>query len=160
MVEDAMKRSRELFGSGWYCAESVVLAIAEHRDMPCKFIPRMATGFCSGMSRSGGACGAMSGAVLAIGLALGRDVAGQSLEACYAATREAIDGFLSRFGSDTCLGLTGCDLGTDEGQARFRSENMHERCLDFVAEATRLALTSIANHADTSEPRATDESSA
>ena len=159
MFESAMERSRELFGSGWYCAESVLMAVAEHQVIICKYIPKMATGFCSGLSRSGGMCGALTGAVLAIGLVLGRDEASESVDDCYRATREMMDGFIEAFGADTCETLTGCHLGTDEGQARFRAENMHERCLEFVAGATRLALTSIANHADTAEPRATDESS-
>ena len=146
MFETAMDRSRELFSSGLYCAESVLLAVAESRGTTCKFIPRIATGFCSGLARTGGPCGAMTGAVLAISLALGRDAPDQSLEGCYQATSEAIHGFVGRFGSDTCRGLTGCHLGTDEGQARFQAEKLHERCLDFVAEATRLALQSIGDH--------------
>ncbi len=145
MIERAMARSRELFEAGWYCAESVLRAIAEHYSVDSPLIPKLATGFCSGLSRSGGLCGALSGAVLAIGLILGRDVTSQSVDPCYRAVRAASDGFVNRFGADTCQALTGCHLGTDEGQARFHALDMHKRCLEFVSEATRLALTSIAN---------------
>ena len=153
MFESAMERSRELFGSGWYCAESVLMAVAEHQAIICKYIPKIATGFCSGLSRSGGMCGALTGAVLAIGLVLGRDEASESVDDCYRATREMMDGFIETFGADTCETLTGCHLGTDEGQARFRAENMHERCLEFVAGATRLALTAIVNRQTSSPSR-------
>ena len=143
MFKTAMERSRELFGSGWYCAESVLMAVAEHQAMTCECIPKIATGFCSGLSRSGGMCGALTGAVLAVSLILGRDEASEPVDDCYRATKEMTDGFIEVFGADTCQSLTGCHLGTDEGQVRFRAENMHEQCLNFVAEATRLALTAI-----------------
>lgn len=146
MFESAMERSRELFGSGWYCAESVLMAVAEHQAITCKYVPKIATGLCSGLSRSGGTCGALTGAVLAISLVLGRDEASEPVDDCYRATKEMMDGFIGKFGDATCQALTGCHLGTDEGQARFRVENMHEQCLEFVAGATRLALISIADH--------------
>ncbi|MBU1048873.1 C-GCAxxG-C-C family protein [Candidatus Bipolaricaulota bacterium] len=145
MIERAMARSRELFESGWFCAESVLMAVSEHHAIDSQLIPKLATGFCSGLSRSGGLCGALSGAVLSIGLILGRDDANQSVDPCYNAVCATADGFVSRFGADTCQALTGCHLGTDEGQVRFRRGNLHERCLEFVSEATRLALMSIAN---------------
>ena len=146
MFEDASKQSCEYFNNGWYCAESVLMAVAEYQAITCEYIPKMATGFCSGLSRSGGICGALSGAVLAISLVLGRDEASESVEQCYGATKELMNGFVEAFGAETCQALTSCHLGTEEGQARFRAENMHERCLGFVGEATRLALKSIANH--------------
>ena len=72
MNDQAPKRSRELFNSGFYCAESVLMAIAESRGIRSDLIPRIATGFCSGMARTGGQCGAVSGAMMGISLATGR----------------------------------------------------------------------------------------
>jgi hypothetical protein len=56
MNEQASQRSVELFRSGFFCAESVLLAIAESQGIESDLIPRIATGFCSGISRTGGAC--------------------------------------------------------------------------------------------------------
>ena len=42
------QRSEELFQSGWYCAESVLLAIAEAHGIESEIIPKIATAFCSG----------------------------------------------------------------------------------------------------------------
>jgi C_GCAxxG_C_C family probable redox protein len=143
-MNEVVERSRELFDSGFNCAESVFLAVAESRGDECTVIPGVATGFCSGMARTERLCGAVSGGVLAVGLALGRSTPDQSVEDCYRAVREVIDGFVSRFGSDNCCALTGCRLGTEEGQARFATENLHALCGEFVAEGTRLALKAIA----------------
>jgi hypothetical protein len=43
MIEDAVERSKELFGSGLYRAESVLMAVAEEHGMRCRCIPRIAT---------------------------------------------------------------------------------------------------------------------
>lgn len=103
-------------------------------------IPRMATGFCGGMARSGEMCGAVTGGVLAIGLALGRDGLEGTREETYAAVRELLRGFRAAFGSDNCRELLGCDLGTPEGQAFFKEKGLGERCRRFTEAATRLAM--------------------
>ena len=54
MNDRVSQRSRELFDSGYYCAESVLLAIAENQGIQSDLIPKIATGFCSGISRTCG----------------------------------------------------------------------------------------------------------
>ncbi|GBD95663.1 MAG TPA: C_GCAxxG_C_C family protein [Nitrospirae bacterium] len=63
---------RELFDSGYYCAENVLLAIAESQGIQSDLIPKIATGFCSGISRTCGMCGALSGAIMSLNLLYGR----------------------------------------------------------------------------------------
>jgi C_GCAxxG_C_C family probable redox protein len=142
MIEQAAKRSRELFASaGYYCAESVLLAIAEQQGIQSDVIPRIATGFCSGMADTCGLCGAVSGAMMGIGLLNGVRTPGDDRAANYAAVRKLLAQFEAKFGSTNCRVLTGCDLGTPEGQAQFRASGQGERCTSYVEEATRLALS-------------------
>jgi C_GCAxxG_C_C family probable redox protein len=142
MIEQAAERGRELFASvGYYCAESVLLAIAESQGIQSDIIPRIATGFCSGMAHTCGLCGAVSGAIMGIGLLNGVHVPGDSRAANYAAVQKLLAGFEGKFGSINCRDLTGCDLGTPEGQAQFRASGQSERCNDYVEEAVRLVLS-------------------
>jgi len=67
MIDAAVQRSRELFESGLFCAESVLLAAAEALGVNSDLIPRIASGVCSGLARTGGLCGALSGALLVSG---------------------------------------------------------------------------------------------
>ncbi|MEE8592614.1 MAG: C-GCAxxG-C-C family protein [Candidatus Bipolaricaulota bacterium] len=143
MNESIAQRSAALFDSGFYCAESVLQAIAEARDVGCKLIPQIATGFCSGVARSCGMCGAVSGAILAIGLAMGRTSADESIDDVYKVVRIVLDGFESEFGSSNCHSLLGCDLGTEEGQRFFHERRLHTTCRSYVARATALALDAI-----------------
>ena len=145
MSERAPQRSVELFKSGFFCAESVLLAIAESQGIRSDLIPRIATGFCSGISRSGGMCGAVSGAIMGISLVSGRDSPNGSIEPSYALVQRLIHGFEEHHGSVICHQLIGCDLATEAGQGYFLENHLMERCLQYAEDATGLAVSLIAD---------------
>lgn len=135
------------FNSGLNCAESVLLTLSGRLagKNSASIIPRIATGFGGGVGRNGDMCGAVSGGVMAIGLALGRDKAEHSKEACYAAVDRFYADFVKEFGSSKCRELTGVDL-----KARVTSGTSHdqmylERCNLIVVWAARKANEIISN---------------
>jgi C_GCAxxG_C_C family probable redox protein len=141
MSFDPNLRARELFSNnGYYCAESVLLAVAEHAGIQDELIPRIATGFCSGISRTGGMCGAVSGGIMAIGLYLGRNSPNDNRDACYEIVRVFMARFSSQFGALSCFELTGVQLGTPEGQAAFKEKGLIKECTNYVGEATRMVV--------------------
>lgn len=135
---DIGKRASDLFSSGYYCAESVLLAIAEEHGIESDLIPALATGFCSGMARRCGPCGALTGGIMAIGLIRGRRTAQDSVEPAYQAVQALLHAFEAEFGSRSCHEILGCDLGTEAGQEIFSQENLIERCTRIVARAAEL----------------------
>ncbi|MDH5711687.1 MAG: C-GCAxxG-C-C family protein [Gammaproteobacteria bacterium] len=130
----------ENFSAGLYCAESVLLTIADAYDIETELFPKIATAFCSGMSRTCGTCGALTGGILGISSVHGRTGAAESVEKVYKATQELIAGFESEFGSKNCHQLLGCDLGTPEGQETFRKEGLNSRCHAYTIKAAELAV--------------------
>jgi C_GCAxxG_C_C family probable redox protein len=143
MSEQAPQRSIDLFKSGFFCAESVLLAIAERQGIQSDLIPRIATGFCSGVSRTGGMCGAVSGAIMGISLVSGRNSPDESNELSYFLTQELISRFEKQYGSVNCRQLMGCDLATGTGQQYFVEYNLMNSCLKYAEEATRMAFSLI-----------------
>ena len=117
-----------------------MLAVAEHKQIKSEILPRVASGFCSGMARTGGMCGAVSGGVMAIGLSLGRSVPSDAIDPSYQAVREFMARFSSRFEALNCLELTGVHLGTPEGQAEFKEKGQIKQCTEYVQEATRMVM--------------------
>ncbi|OGO66168.1 MAG: hypothetical protein A2030_01905 [Chloroflexi bacterium RBG_19FT_COMBO_50_10] len=141
MNSDPSIRARELFETtGFYCAESVLLAVAEHLNIHSELIPRIASGFCSGMARTGGMCGAVSGGIMAIGLAMGRNAPTDDLDPCYQAVRAFLNRFSAQYQALSCLELTGVHLGTLEGQVAFQAKGQIKLCADYVGNATRLVV--------------------
>lgn len=136
---DPTSQAGDFFDSGFYCAESVLLALARHMGMDSPLIPGIATGFCSGLSRTWGTCGAYSGGVLALNLALGRSDPRESVTANYDAIQRFTDEFRATCGGGHCSELLGCDLQTQEGRQVYRENHLHAQCREYVVIATRLA---------------------
>ena len=138
------KSAEESFARGLYCAESVLLSLARAQGIESDLLPKVATAFCGGMSRSCGTCGALTGAIMGVGLALGRSQPSESALPSYRATQRLIAQFEQEFGSRDCHVLLGCDLGSPEGQAMFRNDGLAELCLNYTGRAAEMAATLIA----------------
>ncbi|MDP6343768.1 MAG: C-GCAxxG-C-C family protein [Alphaproteobacteria bacterium] len=142
-MRDAEARGRELFDGGFYCAEAVLKTIAERQGIDSALIPGIATGFCGGMARSGGPCGAVTGAVMALGVAYGRDDPGRPVKQTYDAVRAMMAEFEARFGSSNCTDLLGVDLNTPEGRQAFDEQNLDRKCTDFTGAAAALVAAAL-----------------
>jgi C_GCAxxG_C_C family probable redox protein len=143
-IPKVRKSAEESFASGLLCAESVVLAIAQAERVESELLPKVATAFCSGMARTCGTCGALTGAIMGVSLALGRSTAKDSVQPSYTATQQLIQAFENEFGSRDCQALLGgCDLNTPEGQAMFKDQKLGRRCLQFTGKAAELAARAI-----------------
>lgn len=132
------------FASGLYCAESVLLAMADEMGVESELLPRIATAFCSGMGRMSGTCGALTGAMMGLGLGMGRSDPGGSVQPTYAATQRLIREFEQAFGARDCHLLLGCDLNTPEGQATFKSQKLGRRCAMYTGAAAEIAARLVA----------------
>lgn len=142
---DVREAAEGLFKSGLFCAESVVLAMARAEGVESELLPRVASAFCSGMARTCGTCGALTGAVMGVGLALGRSNASESIQPAYTATQRLVKEFEDRFGSRDCQALLdGCDLNTAAGQATFKEQGLGQRCVRYTGAAAEIAARAIA----------------
>ena len=144
MPTETARKAVKLFDIGYNCAESVLLAVSGRFNKKSPIIPRVATGFGAGVGRSGQICGALSGAVMAVGLLKGCDKGREEREkrnAAYESVRQMVEDFEEEFGSSQCRVLTQCDFATEEGKGKYRREELHEKlcpkfigwCADYVA---------------------------
>jgi C_GCAxxG_C_C family probable redox protein len=133
------------FDAGHNCAEAVLRAFAEDRG---EFdVVRLATGFGGGMGRDGDQCGALSGAVMVVGLWFGRQDAGDDLakERCYELVHEVRHRFREACGHLDCRDLTGADLRSDAGRAAFEERATATTvCRQCVREAASIVADVLA----------------
>lgn len=142
------ERAKKIFGAdGLFCAESVLTAVSEEAGVFSPLIPRIATGFCGGIARTRGICGAVAGGIMALGILYGRDNAEQSYETVYVKVQQFLQAFEDEYMSINCFELTGCDLSQEEGRQAFAENNMMEKCRQFTGRAASLVAELI--HADT-----------
>jgi C_GCAxxG_C_C family probable redox protein len=87
-------------------------------------IPRIAFGFAGGIGNTGAVCGAVAGAVMAIGLKLARaDTMDEGLRRL-AVAQEFRRRFEAEMETINCRELTGADLSTEEGREQFMSSDI------------------------------------
>ena len=116
-----------------------MLAVCQQLGIQDELIPRIASAFAGGIGGTGSVCGALSGAVMAIGLRHGRQKPTERDVRANALTQELRRRFQAEMGDIECGKLTGMDLSTRDGIKRFMQSDVPIRvCLPAVGAAYRL----------------------
>jgi len=110
-------------------------------DTPEGIFPQIAFGFAGGLGNTGAVCGAVVGAVMALGLRRGR---GEDMEEMFARMGEVAE-FRRRFeaemGTISCRELTGLDLSTEQGREELMNLDVAQKaCFPAVAAGYRIAV--------------------
>jgi C_GCAxxG_C_C family probable redox protein len=142
-IEESAELAKKFFSSGFNCAESSLMAICKILKIKSDAVPKIATGFGAGISRFGSVCGALSGTIMAMGLAEGRmDPADNTGKLkLYKDVIILIDEFRSAFNTIDCRELTGCNMLTEDGLKKFSDDKIHaEICPKFVEFAVKKGI--------------------
>lgn len=128
-----------LYDQGFNCAQSVLAAFAAQLGLDESRALKLASPFGGGVSRRGEVCGAVSGALMVLGLAQGADTpAGK--ESAYLLGQDFLQRFEARHGTILCRKLIDCDISTPEGLQQARSRGVFTAlCPRFVRNATEIA---------------------
>lgn len=140
----------ERFRAGLNCAQAVLEAFADDLGIDPDTAQRIACGFGGGIGRTGGVCGAVTGAVMVIGLAsCGADPRSLATKnQVHDLVRSFLQEFEDEHGATSCRDLLGCDMGTDEGRAQALSLGLLEtRCPLYVEDAVEILETMRQEHA-------------
>jgi C_GCAxxG_C_C family probable redox protein len=134
-------RAKSLFLSGYNCAQSVLLSFAPDLHYSEELAQKLAAGFGGGMGKTQHTCGAVTGAVMVLGLINGERVNNnEELKAgSYKSVKQMMDEFSAIYGTTQCSELIGCDLNTPEGSAKFQDEKIMENvCAGCVKKAVEI----------------------
>ena len=130
------------FNRGFNCAQSVLSSFCERYGMSKEEAFKVSCAFGAGMGRMAGTCGAVTGALMALGLKYGKYEEGDEAakEKTYALTQEFARRFRERNGSIICRELLqGIDMGTPEGMKAFKDRGLHAKlCSKYVRDATEI----------------------
>jgi C_GCAxxG_C_C family probable redox protein len=135
------EKAKDLFLSGYNCAQSVVLSFADDLKFSKELAQKLAAGFGGGMGMKQETCGAFTGAIMVLGLLKGEVVNNndQLKKATYGAVQDLTRDFVAAYGTTQCRDLTGCDLNTPEGSGRFKEEKIMENmCAGCVGKAVQI----------------------
>jgi C_GCAxxG_C_C family probable redox protein len=137
------ERAANHFKKGYNYAQSVLLAMQEYYGMRRNtLIPKIATAFGGGIGRRGSLCGALTGAIIAIGLKHGtNDTVLKEKEKTYNMALKFYEQFVEACGSPFCKELIGYDLTDPQDLQRLRRSNVRdEKCSNFVKKAVEILI--------------------
>lgn len=134
---DRVNAALESFRGGCACSQAILGTFGPRFGLDEERAIRVAAGFAGGMRRAE-MCGAVTGALMVLGLAhcdgSCRQAAGRA--ATYSAIGSFASQFLERHGSLSCRELLACDISTPEG-ARIAKEQglFRTKCVELVRDA-------------------------
>ncbi len=128
---------------GYNCAQSIVAAFAGDVGLDMSTAIKMAGVFGGGLAHHGHVCGAVSGALMIIGMKYnGIEAEYASREPGFAFGADFIEAFKSRHQTIDCRQLIGCDLSTPEGLKHFKDSGIFQNvCPRWVKEAADILET-------------------
>ena len=144
MSDTIGEAARARFRTDFNCAQSVLVSVLEAKGLLFGHAPSVAVGFGGGIGHEGLVCGAVTGAVMALGIIQSQRITDNKRlkEETYDLVQEFMTRFRKDFGSIICNDLTGIDI-KDEKQLNSPSAvgifetvcmNVVGRAADIVSE--------------------------
>jgi C_GCAxxG_C_C family probable redox protein len=137
MENPSVLRAQELFVKHYNCAQSVYAACGRGGGLTEAQRLALAGPFGGGIAARGEVCGALIGALLALGEASEAEVAADPQSArlaVYARSSRLAEAFREAHGSIRCRELTGHNLSTEFGLRAFQESGLRQKlCSGLVA---------------------------
>ena len=134
-----MEIALEAFTSGYNCAQSVVEAFREETGLDRETARKAAAGFGGGLGRMAETCGAVSGAVIVLGLTCTEKDPAAAKARTYEKVKRFIETFRQYYGSAVCREILGEDISTADGLKRANEQGLFEkRCNGVVKDAVKI----------------------
>jgi len=129
------------FMDGFSCSQAVLSSFPEESGIDRRTAWKISGGFGSGISKTGNICGAVSGAIMVIGLKYGKATpkGNAARDKTHALVQQFIHEFTQKNGSVNCTELLGFDLGNPEEYAQARDRELFvTKCPALVRDAVEI----------------------
>ena len=147
----AIDRAEALFREGFSCSQAVLMAFAPGLGMNETQAALVSSAFGGGMARRGWTCGALTGAMMALGLHAGHTTAQDTAtkDELYARVQALVARFEERHGATACRQLVGADMldpverqaASDRGVFTTLCPQLVRTAATFVAETLSVPRT-------------------
>lgn len=151
MYSNKPEQAEKLFRNEYLCAPSVLSTFSQELGLDKDMALKIATGFGAGIAGRSGICGAITGAIMVIGLKYGRGMnePEEVQEKTFKIVNEFIEKFVAKHGTTECKELIGYDLTNPREQVMALENGVYETiCPKLVKSAAELLeiLLGYGNH--------------
>lgn len=134
------EQAAQLFRGGLNCSQAILTVFGASCGVDREQAKRLGRPLGGGLCRMGKSCGAVTGALLVLGLAQGNpEDEAKARNDLTLAGRELIRRFAERHGSIVCRELLQADMSTEAGARKIKEEELVMRhCPAFVQDAAEM----------------------
>ena len=120
------------------------MSFKDHLGIRDSALPQMASGFGGGIGHKGSLCGALTGAVMAIGMRMGRTDPKDrgTLQKVYSKCQYIWDRFEREFGNVNCYNIIEAHLDNEEERQKWLAAGGREKCADLVEKTAHMLCDS------------------
>jgi len=138
-MTDSIQIANERFAQGLNCSQAVLSGFASQCGLSDEVALQIASPFGGGIARQGQVCGALTGALMALGLQRG-NLTPDGKDETYRIAEEFINRFKQRYGTILCRELVGYDISTAEGLQAARDNKVFAAICPGLVEGTARLL--------------------
>jgi len=139
---DKTKEALGYFRNKFNCSQSVLTPFGTEFHLSADECLKIATAFGGGMGRQQQTCGAVTGALMAIGLKYGKGINDDEAkkQLTYSKTREFFEEFINIHGSTNCRELLdGLNMTDPEDHKKIMERKLFDlKCEVYVADAVKI----------------------
>jgi C_GCAxxG_C_C family probable redox protein len=137
-MTNPIQTAQDRFAQGYNCSQAVFSAYASQLGIDDETALKLASTFGGGVARQGDVCGAVTGALMALGLGRGNGTL-ENKDENYNIANEFIKRFQEQHGTILCRELIGYDLSKPEELLKAREGQVFvNACPGFVRDAAEL----------------------
>ncbi|HLP60735.1 MAG TPA: C-GCAxxG-C-C family protein [Candidatus Deferrimicrobium sp.] len=130
-----------LFEEGFCCSQAVITPYVEQWGLDRDIFLKLTDAFGGGIGGMAGICGAVSAAIMVIGLKNGRTAAADlnAKQKTRGLVKEFVKQYQDRNGFIECKHLLGVDISTAEGQAQAKEKGFfNSKCPRLIEDAVEI----------------------
>lgn len=152
------EKAVDYYSRNFNCTQGVFTTYAVEHGIDEKLALKLATNF-GGGARKGEMCGAVSGALMVLGLFYGHSESDDldTKAKAYAMSEEYMNRFIQKNGSVVCRELLGYDLSKPEEKAIIKEKNLfHTLCPEVIRSAVEILDELLEENSDKAQYRIVD----
>lgn len=141
MINSRSEEAVKCFNANFNCCQAVFATYSEQLGLNRETALKISSPFGGGIARMGDTCGAVTGALMLIGLKEGQYQSEdkEAKDKCYRLSQEFIGKFKELYGSIICRDILSCDISTESGQKFAKEHNLtNTLCPGFVRDASKI----------------------
>jgi C_GCAxxG_C_C family probable redox protein len=131
-----VERTMDLLSTGLNCSQAILTVFGESYGLDAEMAARLGRPLGGGIGHLAKTCGAVSAAVLVLGMAKDHQDEGEARKASHSCVQDLFRRFTDAHGTTECKELLGADMSTEKGLQKIQEEKLVRKvCPQFVRDS-------------------------